>query len=86
LRSFRTEGFPSGRGGEKSLLRLRYVLILPAVAALVGGLWYVAVNTWAVVLRRMAQSVSTWEELEEPVVAVRDDDVDQPSVLVVEER
>jgi hypothetical protein len=34
----------------------------------------------------MAQSVSTWEELEEPVVAVRDDDVDQPSVLVVEER
>ena len=50
------------------------------MAALVGGLWYVAVNTWAVVLRRMAQSVSTWEELEEPV----EDDANQPPVLLVE--
>jgi len=42
-----------------------YLLIVPAAALLGLVLWYALVLGWAVVLGRMAQSVSTWDELEE---------------------
>jgi hypothetical protein len=43
---------------------LYLMMILPA-ALLVLVLWYALVVGWALILRRMAQSVSTWDELEE---------------------
>ena len=46
-----------------------YLLILPAAALLVLALWYGVIVGWAVVLGRMAQSVSTWDELEEDDVS-----------------
>jgi hypothetical protein len=42
-----------------------YLLIVPAAALLGLVLWYTVIVGWAVVLGRMAQSVSTWDELEE---------------------
>ena len=42
-----------------------YLLILPAAAFLVLVLCYAVIVGWAVVLGRMAQSVSTWDELEQ---------------------
>jgi hypothetical protein len=42
-----------------------YLLILPAAALLALVLWYALIVGWAVVLGRMAQSVSAWDELEE---------------------
>ena len=44
------------------MLRPRLLLVFIALAL---GLWYGVVRLWALVLRRMAQSVSSWEELEE---------------------
>jgi hypothetical protein len=42
-----------------------YLLVLPAAALLVLGLCYAVIVGWSVVLGRVAQSVSTWDELEE---------------------
>jgi hypothetical protein len=42
-----------------------YLLLLPAAALLVLGLWFALVVGWSVVLGRMARSVSTRDELEE---------------------
>jgi len=44
------------------MLRPRLLLGLIALAF---GLWYGVPRVWALVLRRMAQSVSSWEELED---------------------
>jgi hypothetical protein len=44
------------------MLRPRLLLVFVALAF---GLWYVVAALWALVLRRMAQSVSSWEELED---------------------
>jgi hypothetical protein len=49
-------------------LRLRYLLIAPAGAAVALLLWYAATVAWALVLRRVAQSVSALE-LDEADVA-----------------
>jgi hypothetical protein len=49
---------------------LYLMMILPA-ALLVLVLWYALVVGWALILRRMAQSVSTWDELEEAMPADR---------------
>jgi hypothetical protein len=57
-----TQLFEGGRA-----LRLRYLLIAPAGAAVVL-LWYAATVAWAFVLRRVAQSVSALE-LDEADVA-----------------
>jgi hypothetical protein len=46
------------------MFKLRPRLLLGFVA-LAFGLWYGVVRLWALVLRRMAQSVSSWEELED---------------------
>ena len=46
-------------------LRLLYLLILPGVAAVALLLWYGAILVWAYVLRRVAQSGATWQELDE---------------------
>jgi hypothetical protein len=48
-----------------------YLLILSAAALLGLVLWYALIVGWAVALGRMAQSVSTWDELEEDNVASR---------------
>jgi hypothetical protein len=48
---------------------LRRFWLLPLAAVLVLTLWYGAAFVWARVLRRMAQSVSTWEELDESDMA-----------------
>jgi hypothetical protein len=44
------------------MLRPRLLL---SFVALAFGLWYGVARLWALVLRRMAQSVSSWEELED---------------------
>jgi hypothetical protein len=44
------------------MLRPRLLL---GFLALTFGLWYGVAGLWALVLRRMAQSVSSWEELED---------------------
>jgi hypothetical protein len=41
-----------------------YLLAIPAVALLVLALWYGAIVGWALVLRRMASSIRSWDELE----------------------
>jgi hypothetical protein len=40
-------------------------LFLPAMGVLALLLWYGAVVAWALVLRRMAKRVSTWQELDD---------------------
>jgi hypothetical protein len=46
-------------------VRYLYLMILPAAALLVLVLWCALVAGWALILGRMAQSVSTGDELEE---------------------
>jgi hypothetical protein len=48
-----------------------FLLILPAAALLGLAVWYALVVGWAVVLGRMARSVSAWDELEEDNAASR---------------
>jgi hypothetical protein len=48
------------------------LMILPA-ALLVLVLWYALVAGWALILSRMAQSVATWDELEEAMPADREE-------------
>jgi hypothetical protein len=48
-----------------------YLLILPAAALLALVLWYALIVGWAVVLGRMARSVSAWDELQEDNAASR---------------
>jgi hypothetical protein len=43
-------------------VRFLYLMILPAALLLVLVLWYALVVGWALILRRMAQSVATWDE------------------------
>lgn len=47
------------------LLRLVYLLIFPAVAAVALLLWQCLVLAWVHVLHRVAQSPPTWQELDE---------------------
>jgi hypothetical protein len=54
---------PDRQRGEH-VFKLRPRLLL-GLGALAFGLWYGVVRLWALVLRRMAQSVSSWEELED---------------------
>jgi uncharacterized membrane protein len=42
-----------------------YLLIFLAVAALVVILWCVLIVAWSLVLGRVSQSVTTWDELDE---------------------
>jgi hypothetical protein len=51
-----------------------YLVIILSAALLVLVLWYALVVGWALILRRMAQSVSTWDELEEDMRG----ELDQP--------
>jgi hypothetical protein len=44
------------------MLRPRSMAVLVAFPF---GLWYCVPRLWALVLRRMAQSVSSWDELED---------------------
>jgi hypothetical protein len=44
---------------------LNLLLILLAAAILLLLFWFLLIVGWAVVLRRMGQTVDTWEELEE---------------------
>jgi hypothetical protein len=52
-------------------VRYLYLMILPAALLLALVLWYALVVGWALMLRRMAQSVSTGDELEEAMPADR---------------
>jgi hypothetical protein len=47
------------------MLRPRLLL---GFIALAFGLWCGVPRLWALVLRRMAQSVSSWDELERPLL------------------
>jgi hypothetical protein len=42
-----------------------YLLILLAAAALVVILWCLLIVAWSLVLGRVSQSVTTWDELDE---------------------
>jgi hypothetical protein len=53
-----------GSNGGRAL-RPRYLLIIPIGAVVAILVWYAMVVGWAIVLRRMGQSVSTWEQLED---------------------
>ena len=47
------------------MLRPRLLL---GFIALAFGFWYGVPRLWTLVLRRMAQSVSSWDELEAPLL------------------
>jgi hypothetical protein len=42
-----------------------YLLILLAAAALVVILWCALIVAWALILSRVSQSLTTWDELDE---------------------
>jgi hypothetical protein len=52
-------------------VRYLYLMIVPAALLLVLVLWYALLVGWALMLRRMAQSVAAWDELEEAMPADR---------------
>ena len=59
------QGFDEAVRRKTAAVQLLYLLILPAVPAVALLLWYFAILAWAHVLHRVAQSPSTWQELDE---------------------
>jgi cytoskeletal protein RodZ len=58
--------WPTQERGIKTVVSSLYaVLLVLAAAGFLFVFWWAAIFAWALVLRRMAESVSTWQELEE---------------------